>query len=88
MVGFANQRNAHPQPRTPVFVPQLQCKELDEEANSRRIAPSQKEVFACQVFAVHDLATHPSDNIQLICSSHTVLGLHFKQYNANIVFIF
>ena len=38
--------------------------------------------------SVHDLATHPSDNIQLICSSHTVLGLHFKQYNANIVFIF
>ena len=35
---------------------------------------SQKEVFARQVFAAHDLATNTSDNIQFLCRIHKVFS--------------
>ena len=65
-----NQWNAQPQPFTPVFVPQLQCKELDEEHDSRRVTPSQKQVLTRQLLAVMHLATDLLDDIQFLPYFH------------------
>ena len=84
----AYQGYACPKPHAPVFIPYHEGGKLCKQDYNRRIAPSQKEVLACHVLAAHDLASHTSDNIQFLYRIHNGLCLIFKQYDANVWFIF
>jgi len=61
--GGTHQRDTHPYPFAPVLVPQHQCKELHEQEEGSRIAPSQKKVLARRFFTAYHLTPYPSDNV-------------------------
>ena len=90
IIGILTLLKAFIRPNTtaPIIVPNQESSKLQQQHNSRWIPPSQKQVFARQFLAAHDLSSHLCYDIELFSGSHSVLGLKLKLSIANIMFKF
>ena len=69
-----HQGDAHPDPVTPVLLPQHKRGKLYKQEECRRVSPDKKKVLARRYPVAINLATHSADDIEF-CSSHTYLLL-------------